>query len=121
MDIQEYVNLCSKETSQDNIKACTNGIQAQEPWISAITANPNVLNATEFIPELGALQKLDAEGLERGQDNDLAIGKIRTFKAKNNYPTLEEQSHLTPEAKALLREWKRLKIGTDGILRRKRG
>ena len=39
------------------------------------------------------------------------------FEAKNNYPTQEEQSRPTPEAKALLREWKRFEIGTDGILR----
>lgn len=47
------------------------GIQAQEPWISRITANPDVLNTSELIPEPDALQKLDAEELVRAQENDL--------------------------------------------------
>jgi hypothetical protein len=59
MDIDEYMKLCTKETSQDSIQACMVGIQAQEPWITAITANPEVLNTSELIPELSALQKLD--------------------------------------------------------------
>ena len=84
-------------------------------------ANVEVLNESEFIPELGASRKLDFKELVRAQDNDPAIGKIRMFVATNKFPTKEEQSRLTPEAKTLLREWKRLEIGTDGILRRKRG
>jgi transposase InsO family protein len=121
MDIDDYMKLCTKETSQDSIQACMIGIQAQEPWITAITANPEVLNTSELIPELSALQKLDPNEFIRAQDSDLCIGKIRTLKAKNTYPTEEEINRLTPEAKTLLREWKRLEIGTDGILRRKRG
>ena len=121
MDIEEYMKLCTKETSQEHIKACMKGIHAQEPWISAITANLEVLNGSEFIPELGASRKLDFKELVRAQDNDPAIGKTRMFVATNKFPTKEEQSRLTPEAKTLLREWKRLEIGTDGILRRKRG
>ncbi|CAB3995510.1 Retrovirus-related Pol poly from transposon 412 [Paramuricea clavata] len=121
MDIDEYMKLCTKETSQDSVQACMIGIQAQEPWITAITANPEVLNTSELIPELSALQKLDPNEFIRAQDSDLCIGKIRTLKAKNTYPTEEEINRLTPEAKTLLREWKRLEIGTDGMLRRKRG
>jgi hypothetical protein len=45
----------------------------------------------------------------------------RQVKGKEHIPNREEINHLTPEAKTLLREWKRLEIGTDGILRRKRG
>jgi hypothetical protein len=40
MDIDEYMKLCTKETSQDSIQACMIGIQAEEMWITAITANP---------------------------------------------------------------------------------
>jgi hypothetical protein len=97
------------------------GIQAQEPWITAITAKPEVLDTSELIAELSALQKLAPNEFIRAQDSDLCIGKIRTLKAKNTYPTEEEINRLTPEAKTLLREWKRLEIGTDGILWRKRG
>ena len=80
-----------------------------------------ILNTSELIPELSALKKLDPNEFIRAQDSDLCIGKVRTLKAKNTYPTEEEINSLTPEAKTLLREWKRLEIGTDGILRRKRG
>ncbi|CAB4033266.1 Hypothetical predicted protein [Paramuricea clavata] len=90
MDIDEYMKLCTKETSQDSLQACMIGIRAQEPWITAITANPEVLNTSELIPELSALQKLDPNEFMRAQDSDLCIGKIRTLKAKNTYPTEEE-------------------------------
>ena len=73
---------------------------------SAITANLEALNGSEFIPELGAPRKLDFKELVRAQDNDPAIGKIRMFEATNKFPTKEEQSRLTPEAKTLLGEWK---------------
>ena len=47
------------------------GIQAQEPWISRITASPDVLNASGLLPELGTLRKMDAEELVRAYENDL--------------------------------------------------
>jgi hypothetical protein len=121
MDIEDYMKLCTQETSQDSITACMNGIRAETPWITAITANPEVLNTTAFTPELNGLQKLDPEEIVRAQENDPCIGRIRTLKTKKEYPTEEEIRRLTPEAKALLREWKRLELGTDGVLKRRRG
>jgi hypothetical protein len=64
---------------------------------------------------------LDPNKFIQAQDNDLCIRKVCTFKAKNTYPTEEEINHLTPEAKTLLRQWKKLEIGTDRVLRRKQG
>ena len=98
-----------------------NGIRAETPWITAITANPEVLNTTAFTPELNGLQKLDPEEIARAQENDPCIGTICTLKTKKEYPAEEEIRRLTPEAKALLREWKRLELGTDGVLNRRRG
>ena len=99
MDIDEYMKLCTKETSQDSIQACMIGIQAQKSWITAITANYEVLNTSELIPELSALQKLDPNEFIRAQDSDLRIGKVHTLEAKNTYPTEEQINRLTPEAK----------------------
>ena len=78
MDIEDYLKLCTQETSQDSIIACMNGIRAETPWITAIAANPEVLNTTAFTPELNGLQKLDPEEIVRAQENDPCIGKIRT-------------------------------------------
>jgi hypothetical protein len=64
---------------------------------------------------------LDPEEIVRAQENDPCIGRIRTLKTKKEYPTEEEIRRLTPEAKALLREWKRLELGTDEVLKRRRG
>ena len=80
MNIDQYRTLCTQETSQDSIKACMNGIWAQKPWITAITANPEVLTTTEFVHELNTLPKLDPEEVVHAQVHDPSIGKIRMFK-----------------------------------------
>ena len=80
-----------------------------------------MLITTEFVHELNALPKLDPEEVVHAQVHDPSIGKIRMFKEKNKYPTEEQIRCFTPEVKALLREWKRLEIGTDRVLRRRRG
>ena len=52
---------------------------------------------------------------------DPSIGRVRQFKLRNCYPKGEELRRETPNTKPLLREWNKLQIGNDGILRRQRG
>ena len=42
------------------------------------------------------------------------------FKTEGKKPTIAQQRNETLETRALLREWQRLEVGKDGLLRRKR-
>lgn len=53
--------------------------------------------------------------LREAQHHDPSIGKVLAFKTEG-----KKQRNETLETRALLKEWQRLEVGKDGLLRRKR-
>ena len=125
LDIQEYMRSCTAETSQETIQASISGIQAQEKnenaWISALVHDDDEGHFAEFVPELGGLTKLEPSDIVLAQKEDPTVGRVRELKLRKAYPKSDELRREAPNTKALLREWNKLQIGADGILRRQRG
>ena len=125
LNIEEYMRSCTAETSQETIKASITGIQAQQEnetaWITALVRDADKTYFPEFVPELGGLKKLDSSDIVLAQKEDPSIGRVRELKLRNHYPKGDEIRREASNTKALLREWKKLRIGDDGILRRQRG
>ncbi|PFX26928.1 Retrovirus-related Pol polyprotein from transposon 17.6 [Stylophora pistillata] len=55
------------------------------------------------------------------QREDPTIGKVIEFKQSGKRPTLQDKQRAPPDLRSLLREWKKLVVGEDGILRRRSG
>ena len=83
------MRLCTAETSQETIKASITGIQAQQEnettWIPALVRNAEetyFTEFTEFVPELGGLNKLDFSDIVLAQKEDPSIRSMGTETAK---------------------------------------
>jgi hypothetical protein len=57
----------------------------------------------------------------KAQKEDLSIGKVRSFKLEGRRPSIQDARNELPNTKTLLRQWHKLKIGKDGLLRRESG
>ena len=125
LNIEEYMRLCMAETSQETIKASIMGIQGQQEketaWITVLVCDADETYFPEFVPELGGLKKLDSSDIVLAQKEDPSIGRVGEPILRNHYPKGDEFRQEASNTKALLREWNKLRIGDDIILRRQRG
>ena len=127
-DIERYIKDCTVETSRDTIQAYTNMIDARQrgdiTWISALTANMDLINLdVEEVETSGftRVQRLSNTTVCQDQRSDPDIGRVIAYKLTGRQPTKDERRDENPNTKALMREWKKLVLGEDHILRRKRG
>ena len=67
------------------------------------------------------MQPLTPKDLYEVQRGDNAINTVIQFKISGKPPTLKDKQQATPTVQSLLREWKKLIVGKDGILRRRSG
>jgi hypothetical protein len=57
----------------------------------------------------------------QAQKQDQTIGRVLAFKLEGRRPSHEDCKRELPGRKSLLRQWHKLKIGKDGLLRRESG
>ena len=55
------------------------------------------------------------------QRKDPAIWKVIEHKQSGKQPTLQNRQRAPPDLRSLLRKWKKLDVGEDGILRHRSG
>ena len=67
------------------------------------------------------VQPTTPKELYQAQREDPAIGKVTEHKQSGKQPTLQDRKRAPPDFRSLLREWKKLDVGEDGILRRRSG
>ena len=119
LDIESYMKECSSKVSPDVLTAMASGITAQQtgdtPLVAAISANPNIVEPT---PPVITTATMSSSEILEGQQNDQAILETMTFMHNGRPPSNQERSNACPETKILLREWSKLKLDQDGILRR---
>ena len=67
------------------------------------------------------MQPLTPKDLYEAQLRDSAINTVIHFKISGKPPTLKDKRIASPKVQSLLREWKKLTVGENGILRRRSG
>ena len=88
-------------------------------WGSALSNSNLLLNDLQVHqPEQSQEQRID---VAQGQSEDPNIKRVMDFLKMNKPPAAKQRAEETKEVQLLLHEWKRLKVGKDGILRRTRG
>ena len=110
----------SEEISPSTIHAVNQGVKAEQyhetTWIGAMTASVSDEMGNDDQPELDQLRK---EDIKRAQEKDPSISHVLNALHNGKQPTKQERRRLPKEAVKILREWKKLTIGDDGLLRRK--
>jgi len=123
IDINDYHKYCTCTTSQDEIDASLAGITAlntgQTTWITAMTSSMDVLDLDQsFLTDTDG-KKVDTTELRQAQQTDISIAKTLEYKREGRRPTRRQLRREDPQTRSLLREWRKLKVGEDGILRRR--
>lgn len=112
----------ARTTCQDEISATLAGVTAMDgnrlSWIMAISDSANILDT--YLPSLQDTEgkRLTTGDLKVAQQADRDIGRVLTFMRAGQRPTRRGLHHETHATRVLLREWTKLKIGKDGLLRR---
>ena len=90
-------------------------------WVSILINDPSILSVDASRPSKRNESTLEVEDIRKDQIEDGVIGKVYSFIKANKRPTASERARESTDTQSLLHEWQRLSIGSDGVLRRKRG
>ena len=122
LDIDQYMEQCSSTVQLDAVKAVVGSLMHMEVnplpvWVQSFSdANGNLLIDAESLGSAG-IEIFRKEELTQAQREDPTMGKvIRLFQVGKKTCHKEVKD---PSMKAWLKEWSKLTIGVDGLLRRK--
>ena len=115
------MKACKEEGSPDAIHAIACSAQLQDDgetnWVTVLTDDPSVLTLNSVPmqkPTTPQIHQLDIATVQR---QDKAIRPVMAYLKSGKRPTSKQAEKNLPATKQLLYDWKKLKIGTDGILR----
>ena len=112
---------CSEETSLESVKATILAASAMYQqdflWITALSDQPRVFDKEVEFTKLD-FKPMSKQALLQAQRKDSAISQVVKYKSLDRDLTKEDRSSESEETKALMREWKTLRVGKDGLLRR---
>ena len=124
-DIEQYMDSCTEQVDPEWIKATVNAVDAQHEgevvWLLSLSSQPSEMKhimGDNCGPHVQPLTQKDLYEAERG---DNAINTVIQFKISGKPLTLKDKWRASPRVQSLLREWKKLTIAEDGILRRRSG
>lgn len=113
VNIEEMMTQCTEELASDCVAATTQAVESQD------TGSPGVCPVQCTAVNEATHKTFTAAEIRQVQQDDKNIGPVMQFKLTNNKPSGHELSAFSMQSKCLLREWERLHIDEDGILRRK--
>ena len=124
LDIEKYMKDCTVEISDEEFQTTVSAVSSQftneTVWVSALSPNENnfTLQDSELKPPASDI-RLDVDDLQRSQRQDFAISRFIRLKENGSKPSYKDRSDEPRATKTLLRDWDKLHIDSDGILRRK--
>ena len=125
MPIEQYISECKEEVEPEWIKATVEAMNAQRQgeavWLAALSSAPRGVKRMMDDKVTLQVQPITPKELYQAQREDYAIGKVIEHKQSGKQPTLQDRQRAPPDLRSLLREWKKIDVGKDGILRRRSG
>ena len=98
LDINQYISICTRGTSQDVISAALSGVMALQNgdavWITAVNSRN--------------CHKIEPQVILAAQKQDLSIGRVLACKLNGRQPATREIANGLPYTRKLLREWPKL-------------
>lgn len=111
---------CTEECQQDAIECIGKALRREETgdvnWISAVTCNIDALPEECNISE--PIQPLAVQDIRDAQNADIAINRVLALKRTHAHLKHKDKMAESEAVRHLLREWPRLHIDEDGVLRR---
>ena len=106
------------------ISAALSGVMAHNGdavWITAVSGGTEALNLDSDLLDSRNYHKFEPQVILAAQKQDPSIGRVLACKLNGRKPAVREIAKELPYTRKLLREWPKLEIGRDGLLRRKSG
>ena len=123
--MDEYMDICTEEVELDWIKATVEALDAQQKgdaiWLLSLSSQLGDIGHIMNLEGESKVQPLTPKELYEAQRRDKGISEVIQYKERGKPLTLQERRSASPEGQPLLREWKKLIVSEDGILRHKRG
>ena len=95
--------------------------QGEAVWLAALSSRPKGVKRMMADKVTLQVQPITPKELYQAQRKDPAIGKVIEYKQSGKQPTPQDRQRAPPDFRSLLREWKKLDVGEDGILRCRSG
>jgi len=124
MDIDSYMKLCTQNVSEDDVKACCEGVgaygQGETIWVSAVSNESSLLNKDEV--SIGpSVDKISKKSILDAQNQDQVVGRLLAFLKTGKWPKSWEIKHELPATRVLLKLRRTLPCDKDGLLFRRSG
>ena len=126
--MDEYMDMCTEEVELDWIKGTVGAVEALDAqqkgdaiWLLSLSSQLSDIGHIMNLEGESKVQPLTPKELFEAQRRDKGISEVIQYKERCKPLTLQERRRASPEGHSLLRAWKKLIVGEDGILRRKRG
>ncbi|PFX31656.1 Retrovirus-related Pol polyprotein [Stylophora pistillata] len=120
LDIDEYVRECTEEVPKDVLEATMVAVRDQgkgtTPWVTAISADMTTPEPT--LKDLH-LKPFSPREIKEAQQSDNAIRYTTYYKTNDIKPGRGQLQNGPQGAANLMREWKKLEVDEQGILRRR--
>ena len=115
MNIDDYMKTCTEEVNRDALQATVCGAKVQvEQFQTPLLFPPEITRADVSLNQASIHFKT-------AQNDDADIDRVITLKIANTYFSPHERKQESHTVQQLLREWNKLKVGTDGVLYRLAG
>ena len=122
LNVDECISECTEEITAAVYTATTSAasVQNDHPWVFALSiSDENVrLQANEYLKP-ASVARFDLTDLKNAQLQDPAISSVIRLKEIGSKPSHKERIRAPRTAKMLLRDWDKLHIDFNGVLRRK--
>ena len=120
VNVDECINECTEEITTAVYAATTSAASVQDdhPWVFALsTSDENVrLQANEHLKP-ASVARFDLTDLKNAQLQDPSISSVIRLKEIGSKPSNKERSVVPRTTKILLRDWDKLHIDSNGVLR----
>ena len=114
----------TEQIPQDKVKATISTISNtnyRQPLIATVSTDQSLLDLDEHHLQNLQFSQVTSHDLISAQQTDSSISQVLRYKNLGKYPTKKERNGETPGVKILMKEWNKLHVGKDGVLRHQSG
>lgn len=115
LDIERVMRDYSKEISPDMIKTTVNAISAKDNASATYLMGEAI---QEEVISVDTVEAIKFQDILQAQKDDRTISVVRNFIKNGKPPNKRQRSNCSHEVKLLLREWGKLQLTRDGLLKR---
>ncbi|KAI7789521.1 hypothetical protein IRJ41_008311 [Triplophysa rosa] len=118
LDIEDYMHSCTAEASQDVISASIERVvtERRNPCQGVGVIQ---VNALSLVKDSETSQTLTPDQIRKAQEEDEILSRVLWYKSQSRRPSRAEVKAENPAVAILLKQWLKVHVGQDGVLRRR--